>query len=65
MEDSVATLAGVARRHPQTAYVGLQKFLQQEWDFVQSVTPGIWMVFQAVEDKLWDTFLLALFQRGT
>ena len=58
-------MAGVARRHPQTAYVGLQKYLQQEWDFVQSVTPGIWMVFQAVEDELRDTFLLDLFQGGT
>ena len=25
--DSVATLAGLARRHPQTTYVGLQKSL--------------------------------------
>ena len=33
--DSVATLAGVERRHPQTAYEGLQKSPQQEWSFVQ------------------------------
>ena len=27
----VEVLAGVALRHPQTTYVGLQKSLQQEW----------------------------------
>ena len=63
--DSVATLAGVARRHPQTAYAGLQKSLQQEWAFVQSITLGIGMAFQEVEDELQDTFLLALFQGAT
>ena len=34
----VRTLAGVARKHPQSAYVGLQKALQQEWAFVQQFT---------------------------
>ena len=36
--DSVRTLSGVARKHPQSAYTGLQKSLQQEWAFVQRVT---------------------------
>ena len=40
--ESVKNLAGVARKHLQSAYVGLQKSLQQEWEFVQRVTPGIW-----------------------
>ena len=31
----------VARKHPQSAYAGLQKSLQQEWAFMQQVTPGI------------------------
>ena len=38
-EESVKTLAGVDRKHPQFAYAGLQKSLQQEWAFVQRVTP--------------------------
>ena len=63
--DSVATLAGVACWQPQTAYAGLQKSLQQEWDFVQSVTLDIGMSFQAVEDSLWDIFLPSLFQGDT
>ena len=43
--DSVSTLAGVVRRHPQTTYAGLQKYLQQEWALVQRVTPDIGMAF--------------------
>ena len=32
--ESVKILAGVAQLHPQSAYAGLQKSLQQEWSFV-------------------------------
>ena len=32
--ESVKILAGLARKHPQSAYAGLQKSLQQEWAFV-------------------------------
>ena len=39
--ESVKVLAGVAHKHPQSAYAVLQKSLQQEWDFVQRVTPGV------------------------
>ena len=38
--ESVSVLAEVAHKHPQSAYAGLQKSLQQEWAFVQRVTPG-------------------------
>ena len=38
--ESVRTLSGVDRKHPQSAYAILQKSLQQEWAFVQRVTPG-------------------------
>ena len=48
--DSVRTLSGVARKHPQSAYAGLQKSLQQEWAFVQRVTPGIGNEFGPVEE---------------
>ena len=44
----VATLAGVAHQHLKTAYAGLQKSLQQEWDFMQRVTPYIGMALQVV-----------------
>ena len=46
----VAVLAGVAGRHPKSAYAGLQKSLYQEWAFMQRVTPGVDMAFQPVEE---------------
>ena len=61
----MATLTGVPRPHPQTSYSGLQKSLQQEWAFVQRVTPDIGMALQVAEDMLRDIFLPALFQGGT
>ena len=61
----MSTLAGVAHRHPHTAYEGLKKSLQQEWSFVQRVTSGIGVAFQAVEDELRDSFLMSLFQGDT
>ena len=39
--ESVKTLLGVARKHPHSAYVVLQKSLQQEWSFVHQVASGI------------------------
>lgn len=38
----VRCLAKVARRFPQTAYAGLVKSLQCEWQYVQRVTPLPW-----------------------
>ena len=61
----VSILAGVAHWPPQTAYAVLQKYLHQEWDFVQCATPDIGMAFQPVEDELQDTFLPDLFQGAT
>ena len=55
-------LSGVAQKHPQSAYTGLQKFFQQEWDFVQRVTPGVGEYFGPVEDALKETFVTALFK---
>ena len=37
--EAVEILAGVAQKHPQSAYAVLQKSLQQEWAFMQQVTP--------------------------
>ena len=60
--ESIATLAGVALKHPQSAYAGLQKSLQQEWDFMHRLTPGVGAAFAPVEEALWEVFLPALFQ---
>ena len=60
--DSVRTLDGVARKHPQCAYAGLQKSLQQEWAFVQRITPEISNAFGPVEEEIAKAFLPALFE---
>ena len=40
-KELVAILAGVALKHLKSAYAGLQNSLQQEWNFVQRMTPGV------------------------
>ena len=52
----------VVCKHPQSAYTGLKKSLQQEWEFVQRVTRGIRYTFSPVEEALWETFFPAFFQ---
>ena len=61
-EESVEILAGVSCKHPQCAYSGLQKSLQQEWAFVQRVTPGIGNAFGLVKKALRETFVPELFE---
>ena len=58
----VGTLAGVAHKHPQSAYIRLQKLPQQEWAFVQQVNPDIGYAFGTVNKVLQETFLPALFE---
>ena len=60
--ESVGILAGVSRKHLQSAYAGLQKSHQQEWAFVQRVTPGIGDAFIPVETALKETLVPALFK---
>ena len=56
------TLTGVARKHPQSAYSGLQKSLQQDWSFVQRVALDIGDAFRPVEQALREVFIQSLFQ---
>ena len=60
--ESVKTLAGISRKHPQSAYSVLQESLQQEWAFVQQVTPVICDAFVPVEKALRETFMPDLFE---
>ena len=55
-------LAGVAHKHPQSAYAGLQNSLQQEWAFLQRVAPGLGEAFSPVEEALPEIFVPALFK---
>ena len=60
--ESVETLTRVSRKHPYSAYAGLQKSLQQEWAFVQKVTSAIVNAFSPLEKALRETFVTALFK---
>ena len=55
-------LAGVSQKNLQSAYAGLQKSLQQQWAFMQQVTPGIGDAFRPVETALKKTFVQPLFE---
>ena len=56
----VDDLARAAVKYPQTAYAGLQKSLQQEWQFLQRVTEGIEGAFSGLEEAISGRFLPAL-----
>ena len=58
----VTILSRVAHKHPQSAYAGLKKALQQEWAFVQRVTPVVGDSFGPVEEALKETFVTAFFK---
>ena len=60
--ESVKLLAGVAYKHPQYAYAGLQNSLQQEWAFVQRVAPGVGDAFGPVEEAIKEIFVPALYE---
>ena len=59
--ESVRTLSGVYLKHLQCAYAGLQKSLNQEWEFVQQVTPGIGDAFGPVEEEIKTAFIPEIF----
>ena len=60
--ESIKILSGVAQKHPQYAYAGVQKSLQQEYAFMQRVTPGVRDAFGPVEVALEEIFVHTLFQ---
>jgi hypothetical protein len=57
----VTDLAFAALSHPQTAFAGLQKSLQHEWQFVQRVIGDIGDCFDDVKDSITNIFLPMLF----
>ena len=60
--ESVKLLAGFSHKNPKSAYVGLQKSLQQEWAFLQRVKPGVGDTFGLVEEALREIFVPALYE---
>ena len=62
--DGVRILGKVATRFPQTAYAGLAKSLQHEWQYLQRVTPEVGPQFAEVERALTEGFLPALLKES-
>jgi hypothetical protein len=60
-EHTIGELSIAATKYPQSAYTGLQTSLQNEWQFVQRVKPGIGEHFHGVEKALATQFLPVLF----
>jgi hypothetical protein len=58
--EGVHSLAKAARRYPQTAYAGLSRSLQAEWQYLQRVTPDISPAFVPLEEAIATVFLPAL-----
>jgi hypothetical protein len=56
----VEALARVASRFPQTAYAGLVKSLQLEWQYLQRVSPEVAADFAPVEHAIASIFLPSL-----
>jgi hypothetical protein len=59
---AVELLAKAATKFPQSAYAGLTKSLQAEWQYMQRVVPDCGPAFQPVEDVLRTRFLPTLLQ---
>lgn len=57
----IEELAKVARKYPQSAYVGLTQCLQAQWQYVCRVDPAVGPLLQPVEDALLKSFIPALF----
>jgi hypothetical protein len=62
--DGVLEPSKVVGRHPQAARAGLQKSLQQEWQFLQRVTNRLSNEFEVVEEALATKLLPSLFGNG-
>ena len=60
--ESVETLVGLARRHPQIVYAGLQNSLKEDWALIRRVKPIVRDSFGPVEEALRRLFLQYLFQ---
>jgi hypothetical protein len=59
--EAVTELTVGAKSFPQAAFSGLQKSLQQEWQFVQRVREDVGLEFANIEEAISLSFLPALF----
>ena len=57
----VRGLAKISRRHPQSAYAGLEMLLQSEWQYLQQIIPGVGTLMGPIEEALREKFFPSLF----
>jgi len=57
---AVKDLANVSGHFPQSAYAGLVKALQNEWTYIQRLTPNIGPYFAPVESAIHSVFIKKL-----
>ena len=55
-EVSVKKIVGVDLWHLQEEYSDMENYLQQDWTFVQHVTPRVGVEFQPVDESLCRDF---------
>ena len=60
--DAARMLEGVTHCHLKVSYSGMQSSLQQEWNFMQCVTPDVGPLFGRVEIALREAFFPTIFQ---
>ena len=63
--EGIKSMGKVARRFPQTAYAGMTRSLQCEWQYLQRVLPNVSDVFKPVEQALRSHFVPALLGLAT
>jgi len=61
--EAVGQVAEMAKYVPQSAYVGIQRVLQQEWTFVQRVVPNIANLFSGLEVSILTSFSIIFLAR--
>ena len=59
--NSIEMISRAAIKFPQAAYVGLQRSLQAEWQFIQRTTPDLSELLTPLEYKLENRFIPSLF----
>ena len=60
-EQSIITLASIAKTYPQTAYAAMVHSLQAEWQYMSRVIPSLDQYLHPLENAIQTHFLPALF----
>jgi hypothetical protein len=62
--EAVRILAKIAKQYPQTAYSGMARSLQMEWQYTLRVIPGVAALFQPLAQVIAEEYLPALLEES-